>query len=105
MITCHLCSLPFPAWANVQNHALQRSQDHFIPRSRGGIGLPFNKLPAHIACNTFRGNRPVTAALRKRCRRIAKKQFRLAPEQVLAALHHLAHVGWCWHCPTVAITS
>ena len=86
---CHLCKLPIPPWATHDNHPLHYSRDHVIPRSRGGLGLPFNKWPAHICCNSFRRDMDITLALRKRCRRIARKEFHRAPDQVLADLHQI----------------
>jgi len=84
---CHLCKLPIPPCATHHSHPLHHSKDHVVPRSRGGNGLPYNKWPAHRCCNSFRRDLPITPALRKRCRRIARREFRKAPDEVLARLH------------------
>lgn len=45
---CHLCGRPGAD-----------SADHLIPRSKGGPDTLANLRPAHMACNSRRGNRPV----------------------------------------------
>ncbi len=72
---CHLCELPFPAWAT-QNHPLARSRDHIVPRHLGGVGLPNNTAPAHRCCNEFRLHHNITPKLRRRCRTLAEAEFR-----------------------------
>lgn len=51
--TCHLCLKPGATTA-----------DHLVARSRGGSRYDLaNARPAHLTCNSRRGNRPITPAL------------------------------------------
>ncbi|MBF6483855.1 HNH endonuclease [Nocardia otitidiscaviarum] len=47
-ITCHLCGRPGATTA-----------DHVIPRSRGGSDSLANLRPAHLTCNSMRGDMPL----------------------------------------------
>ena len=96
MILCHLCGLPIPAWTKlVMNHPLGHSKDHIIPRCRYRElrlrGTLWNQFPAHRCCNGVRGNREITEKLRKRCQRMARREFGRIPGQLLTELGPYAH--------------
>lgn len=53
---CHLCSHRIPLG--------QRSVDHVKSNRAGGATLLANLRPCHAICNSWRGARPLTAALK-----------------------------------------
>jgi 5-methylcytosine-specific restriction endonuclease McrA len=59
--TCHICGLPLLLDAEHPDYRrLGPSVDHLLPRSRHGSDELVNLRPAHRACNSRRGARPVT---------------------------------------------
>ncbi|MCB1786870.1 MAG: HNH endonuclease [Gammaproteobacteria bacterium] len=52
--TCHLCGMYIHGTVSV---------DHLIPRSKGGTDDIRNLRPAHLKCNSRRGNKSVPSAL------------------------------------------
>lgn len=52
-LICGICSLPII-------HREKISVDHIHPLSLGGSQHRYNFQPAHIKCNSRRGNKPIT---------------------------------------------
>ncbi|MGP9605603.1 HNH endonuclease [Glutamicibacter sp. AOP33-2CA-4] len=54
--TCHLCGRVIdPELKGKQGLSL----DHVVPRSAGGQNTIENLRPAHLSCNSARGDRPI----------------------------------------------
>ncbi len=54
---CWLCSEPISPLVS-RRHRRGLSIDHQVPRSKGGTDAIENLRPAHLGCNSRRGNRP-----------------------------------------------
>lgn len=54
-LPCYRCGLEFDWHAPVRTR-WRFSADHILPKSRGGSDELSNLLPAHIGCNSARGN-------------------------------------------------
>jgi len=66
---CHLCQLPIDQSLDRQRHPLGSVVDEVLPRSHGGSAVdPANLRHAHRLCNGSRGTKPITVAVRVRCR-------------------------------------
>ena len=61
---CHLCGKPIDLTL-MYPKAQRFSIDHLVPRSRGGTNALSNLRPAHLGCNSKRGNQLLTAKNRK----------------------------------------
>lgn len=60
---CWLCG----HWINADlpaRHPMSFTADHVVPRSLGGPDTLGNLRPAHRACNSRKGNRPIRSPLR-----------------------------------------
>ena len=57
---CGICKEPIDLRLQYPN-AFSISVDHVIPVSQGGTNLQSNLQPAHLICNTKRGNKPLDA--------------------------------------------
>ena len=69
---CHLCGLPVDFALKGSNHPLAPTVDEVVPIVRGGDPLdPDNCRLACRCCNTSRGAKPITAAVRARCRALS----------------------------------
>lgn len=65
---CHLCGQPIDPSLDRQRDPLAWSCDELIPRHHGGSAYDTSLMrPAHRVCNSTRGTRPITAALRAAC--------------------------------------
>lgn len=70
-ITCWLCHQPIDLrLAHPASGSL--SVDHVVPRSRGGTDQLANLRPAHLGCNTGRGNRTPDALADRRPHRLGR---------------------------------
>lgn len=49
---CYLCGKPIKKVGHL-------SQEHLLPKSRGGQTIDSNLLPAHKVCNSLKGNMTV----------------------------------------------
>ena len=75
-LACALCGLPLelsrPAQVLIGAVRTQDhwgfSEDHIVPRSRGGDDSPENLRPAHVFCNESRGERELDEELREELR-------------------------------------
>ncbi len=66
---CHLCGRLIDLGLDAQRHPLASCGDELVPRSRGGSPIDAgNVAHAHRLCNGIRGAKPITPALRQRCR-------------------------------------
>ena len=72
---CHLCGLEVDMGLD-PNHPLGRSVDELVPIADGGDPLdPTNCRLAHRCCNSCRGRRPITVAIRQRCRELVRQHL------------------------------
>jgi hypothetical protein len=76
---CHLCRRAIDP-AATPGSALALSLDHIVPVSHGGTDAFKNLAPAHVWCNTRRGDVTVAEA----------RQLLKAPEQVAVLDRHFA---------------
>ncbi len=60
---------PYPTWVSAKCHycgkyaaGRELHRDHFIPKSKGGISIAPNIVPACQTCNSTKGNRTIEAA-------------------------------------------
>jgi 5-methylcytosine-specific restriction endonuclease McrA len=80
---CWLCGYPVDLTLDMQRHPLGSSVDEVIPRSHGGDSTDLANLRhAHRICNTSRGNRPPSGAVRDRCRVLVSELLGIKPEPV-----------------------
>lgn len=66
-LPCHLCGYPIPP----DVHYMDKRAfvlDELVPISRGGQSTWENTAGAHRCCNSWRGAKPITKALRARIR-------------------------------------
>ena len=78
---CWLCGYPIDLSLDTQRDPLGSSVDEVVPRSHGGDPLDLANLRhAHRICNTSRGNRTPSDALRTRCRELVAKHLGIEPE-------------------------
>jgi 5-methylcytosine-specific restriction endonuclease McrA len=54
---CWICEEPIITTGLPPRHRLGPSVDHVVPRSKGGSDHIANLRPAHLGCNSRRGNR------------------------------------------------
>ena len=67
---CHLCGFEVDKTLDPQT-PLGRSVDELVPIADGGDPLdPTNCVLAHRCCNSSRGRRHITPAIRQRCREL-----------------------------------
>lgn len=67
--TCWICGYPIDLTLDYQTHRMASTVDERTPVSHGGSTTdPTNLAHAHRACNSARGNQPMTPALRHRIR-------------------------------------
>jgi len=72
---CHLCGLPVDLDLDPQ-HPLGRSVDELTPIIDGGDPLdPTQCFLAHRCCNSSRGRRVITPAIRRRCRELVLRHL------------------------------
>lgn len=84
---CHLCGLAIPLNVDHQRHPLGSALDELVPRAHGGSPTdPANVAHAHRLCNGIRGTKPITPALRQRCRQ--------AIEQAIGATNGVTRRRW-----------
>ena len=67
-LVCHLCGASIPTQASYPN-PFTRSVDHIIPVSKGGSDGLDNLAPAHLKCNSDRGNLRLPEY---RCRQVSR---------------------------------
>lgn len=73
---CHLCGyhVPLPQRGNIDS-LLCPSEDHIVPRSRGGKWRKGNIKLAHRWCNSKRSSRDVTDELKAEIRELFRQTF------------------------------
>ena len=68
-----LCDLPVLKHLRGTNHPLEPTIEHLIPLNDGGDPLdPTNCRLSCRCCNTSRGPRPITPAVKARCRELSE---------------------------------
>ena len=71
---CHLCGHPINPHLHGGTHPLAWTADDLHPRAHGGRADDVANLrPAHRACNSHRGARPITPALRDACQALYER--------------------------------
>lgn len=82
---CHLCGWPVDLTLDRQRHPLGSCGDELIPRADGGDPEDrANVRHAHRLCNGIRGRRPITTAIRIRCRTAVAELLGATPPERLS---------------------